>query len=29
MSGSGIAFSDLGYHDLKGVAEAWHLYRVA
>jgi class 3 adenylate cyclase len=28
VAGSGIAFSDVGYHDLKGVPEAWHLYRV-
>lgn len=29
VAGSDIAFSDLGYHDLKGVAEAWRLYRLA
>jgi hypothetical protein len=28
VAGSGIAFSDLGYHDLKGVPDAWHLFRV-
>ena len=27
--GSGLAFEDLGWHDLKGIPEQWHLYRVA
>ena len=27
--GSGLAFDDLGWHDLKGLPEPWHLYRVA
>jgi pimeloyl-ACP methyl ester carboxylesterase/class 3 adenylate cyclase len=26
--GSELAFDDLGWHDLKGVPEQWHLYRV-
>ena len=25
--GSGLAFDDLGWHDLKGMPEQWHLYR--
>jgi class 3 adenylate cyclase len=28
VAGSGIRFEDRGLHDLKGLAEAWHLYRV-
>ena len=28
VAGSGIRFSDLGSHSLKGVPEEWHLYRV-
>src|SRR6266511_2470906 len=28
VAGSGIRFEDRGLHELKGVAEAWHLYRV-
>ena len=27
-AGSGIAFEDAGEHELKGVPEPWHLYRV-
>ena len=27
-AGSGIAFEDAGEHELKGVPERWHLYRV-
>ncbi len=29
VSGSGIAFSDRGNHQLKGIAAEWHLYAVA
>ena len=29
VAGSGIAFEDFGTHVLKGVADAWQLYRVA
>jgi class 3 adenylate cyclase len=29
VAGSGIAFEDAGRHQLKGVPEAWHLYRVS
>jgi class 3 adenylate cyclase len=29
VAGSGFAFEDAGEHALKGVAEPWHLYRVA
>jgi class 3 adenylate cyclase len=28
-AGSGIAFEDAGEHELKGVPDRWHLYRVA
>jgi class 3 adenylate cyclase len=28
VAGSGIAFEDLGNHNLKGVPDQWHLYRV-
>jgi len=28
VAGSGIAFEDAGTHELKGVPEAWQLYRV-
>jgi pimeloyl-ACP methyl ester carboxylesterase/class 3 adenylate cyclase len=28
-AGSGLAFEDAGEHDLKGVPDRWHLYRVA
>jgi class 3 adenylate cyclase len=26
--GSGLTFEDAGQHDLKGVPDRWHLYRV-
>src|ERR1700730_544952 len=29
VAGSGISFEDLGTHVLKGVPDAWQLYRVA
>jgi class 3 adenylate cyclase len=29
VAGSGLAFDDLGDHDLKGVSDRWHLYRLA
>jgi class 3 adenylate cyclase len=29
VAGSGLHFDDLGWHDLKGVPDQWHLYRVA
>ena len=29
VAGSGLTFEDLGEHDLKGVPDRWHLYRVA
>lgn len=28
VAGSGLAFEDAGEHELKGVPEVWHLYRV-
>jgi class 3 adenylate cyclase len=28
VAGSGLAFSDRGEHELKGVPESWHLFRV-
>jgi class 3 adenylate cyclase len=28
VAGSGVSFSDIGTHWLKGVPEDWHLYRV-
>ena len=28
VAGSGIGFDDRGVHDLKGIAEPWHLYAV-
>ena len=28
VAGSGLSFSDAGEHELKGVPERWHLYRV-
>ena len=28
VAGSGLAFEDAGEHDLKGVPDPWHLYRV-
>jgi class 3 adenylate cyclase len=27
-SGSGLTFEDAGEHELKGVPDRWHLYRV-
>jgi class 3 adenylate cyclase len=27
-AGSGLVFDDAGEHDLKGVPDRWHLYRV-
>ena len=27
--GSGLVFEDRGEHELKGVPDRWHLYRVA
>ena len=29
VAGSGLVFEDAGEHDLKGVADRWHLYRAA
>jgi class 3 adenylate cyclase len=29
VAGSGLSFEDFGEHDLKGVQDRWHLYRVA
>ena len=29
VAGSGLAFEDAGEHELKGVPDTWHLYRVA
>lgn len=28
VAGSGLTFEDAGEHELKGVPEGWHLYRV-
>ena len=28
VAGSGLSFEDAGEHELKGVHERWHLYRV-
>jgi hypothetical protein len=28
VAGSGLVFEDRGEHELKGVPDAWHLYRV-
>jgi class 3 adenylate cyclase len=28
VAGSGISFEDHGEHELKGVPDQWHLYRV-
>ena len=28
VAGSGLAFEDTGEHELKGVPDTWHLYRV-
>jgi class 3 adenylate cyclase len=29
VAGSGITFEDAGVRELKGVPDAWHVYRVA
>ena len=29
VAGSGLSFEDGGEHELKGVPDTWHLYRVA
>jgi class 3 adenylate cyclase len=29
VAGSGLVFEDAGEHDLKGIPDRWHLYRVA
>ena len=29
VAGSGIEFEDRGTHDLRGVADDWHLYALA
>jgi class 3 adenylate cyclase len=29
VAGSGLVFEDAGEHELKGVPDRWHLYRVA
>jgi hypothetical protein len=29
VAGLGLAFEDAGEHELKGVPDRWHLYRVA
>lgn len=29
VSGSGLQFDDLGWHDLKGLPEQWHVFRAA
>ena len=29
VAGSGLSFEDAGEHELKGVPDRWHLYRVA
>jgi class 3 adenylate cyclase len=29
VAGSGLTFEDAGKHELKGVPDGWHLYRVA
>jgi len=29
VAGSGLAFEDAGDHELKGVPDPWHLFRVA
>jgi len=29
VAGSGLTFEDAGWHELKGVPDSWHLYRVA
>jgi hypothetical protein len=28
VAGSGLTFEDAGEHELKGVPDRWHLYRV-
>ncbi len=28
IAGSGLTFADAGEHELKGVPDRWHLYRV-
>jgi hypothetical protein len=28
VAGSGLAFRDLGEHELKGLPDRWHAYRV-
>ena len=28
VAGAGLAFEDAGEHELKGVPDTWHLYRV-
>jgi class 3 adenylate cyclase len=28
VAGSGLTFEDVGEHELKGVPEPWHLYRL-
>jgi class 3 adenylate cyclase len=28
VAGSGLVFEDFGEHELKGVPDRWHLYRV-
>jgi hypothetical protein len=28
VAGSGLSFEDAGVHELKGVPDRWHLYRV-
>jgi class 3 adenylate cyclase len=28
VAGSGLAFEDAGEHELKGIPDCWHLYRV-
>jgi class 3 adenylate cyclase len=28
VAGSGLSFEDAGEHELKGVPDPWHLYRV-
>jgi hypothetical protein len=28
VAGSGLGFEDRGEHELKGIAEPWHLYAV-
>jgi class 3 adenylate cyclase len=29
VAGSGLLFEDAGEHELKGIPDRWHLYRVA